>query len=301
MSDCFLLVGTRHLYNGTPHSFIALGEREASGEISITHELGKSLNTADFPCSTLCNQLFFYAEARVKEESFLKKKLIEDSIDEYEISYLAYQISKQQRDIFVKNLAYILNKKEVETTEPTLPISSKRLQIIKVNSYKLSIGNNCRHTALDLAELAQGRKISSDIAPRWFLSSLPFKTSIQRTQFTAPLVILPLPPTVIDVDIETIHAVSKLYKRIEKLSIPAQRNRVAKQKYEALVGFYCSQIENKTLNLDALIEGIMRWRATHSQLIDTHRGWHFCWQKTATHRCLDEVVSMGSKTYPVLN
>lgn len=312
--EYFILLGTRPLYNSTPHSFIALGTRNEAGKIEISAELGKSLDRDRFnpPCSTLFKQTFYHVDAAVYDEDCLQRKLFKEAQDHtdsvaegkaendkvqddkaYALSYMAYQLSHEQ---FLRFRLNVERVKSLNDTPPEFkrPESIQRYDIIKQKTTSLSFFNNCRHTAIDFVELAQERALSHDIVPRFFMNALPFKTAIQKHEWTRPLVILPLPPTALDVDEMMFNALSKLYCRLEKLSVQSDSNLMAKEKYKALVGLYKAQVHDSALSLNSLFGGIVMWQNHHSKLIDTHRGWHFFWQSTATRRCINEVQSLCS-------
>lgn len=296
----FVMVATTSLPNGTPHSFLALGKKDKAGNISIPLEIGKQLTSYPRSCFGLVGmvlaQLVYHLDARLEREHFFQHKLIQDrGTFEKKLSYIAYEIRLEQYNQFLGSLDNIIPQPERKSAERdeemVMPVQNpdKFFTQAKSHAGSLSVTNTCRDSAVDLINLARGTKTPTCVLPRWFLTRLPFETSIVRQDWTRPLVILPLPPNAVALDPRKKKVLTQLYQRLEKLAGRQGHSEIALKKFKVLKSIYESHITAKKMAFPDFLQSLLIWHEQNSTLIKTHRGFHFFWQSTATEKIFEEI------------
>lgn len=269
------------------HSYVTLGAKEANQAPVLLGAFGKLRYGSYGSCS-----------ASIENENVFGSKASEVSYKAYEITFQHYQqllrrmaaISEKQRqkdhrnvalqayDIVAENdQAWELEKKPLLSPENDQPLTPSESRLTPVNT--------CRHTAIhfvDEARQSPGMK-GEGISSLFFIKP-PLKAVFEkgRVEDKHPFFVLPLPPTAFPhIKGEKKQILNDLYKRLDKMLLIAQHNKITAIKFNELKELY-KDVAGPVMpeNILEVIAAIEDWEKGHKDLIKAHR--RFAWSPFAT-------------------
>ena len=154
-------------------------------------------------------------------------------------------------------------------------MASEHEKSIIQHTHALSVGNTCRHTAIDLIEYTQGITHLTDNVSRFFFKALPVSAEFSYGKPDRYFYVFPLPPSAYEADKNKIILLSKIYQRMETLlkKDPYGENTI--QKFEALKKLYNQQAGIPSDNIENALDSIQQWKEENKKIISQLRDQSF--------------------------
>lgn len=293
------------------HTFVMLGTYAGNTVKHILCRVGKVMTTDSktnhciHNLSTIINTIFSYETADLIDEKVSRNRYGHDPI-----TYQAYDISYQQYCEFLKLLESLQSEnnryhcyKPIKQKGKILTLELTSKPVFKANSNpmtentrqhfrQLSVGNTCRHTAINLVEQTQKAPVSSYVSSTFFFS-LPNQTMLDYgvPSSEMPFYVLPAPPNAfLDLGTETLDVLDKLYGRLEELVTIAPDAAVTVGKFNLLKKLYLEIIETQNpMSLNHLLCRIQEWKEQNKRAIGVLRQTYF-WDSWITRQSKTEIL-----------
>ncbi|AWN74833.1 protein kinase family protein [Legionella anisa] len=289
------------------HSFIMVGVIQ-NGEPIILGRVGKQ-NIEDISAAEFyLRNVFDHVDTELRDESLRVGGNIGYSA--YAINYNQYLqftelLSKAQRDSELH--CYLPDREHNDTvimTKKTLPtqVVSEQERLIVERSKVMSVGNTCRHTAIDLIEYTQGIPHLTDNVSRTFFHNLPLAANFSYGKPDRHFYVLPLPPSAYKNEDEgnknKMVVLTKIFQRMEDLLKKDPYSDITIQKFDALKKLYCQQANIASDNIEEALNAIHQWRNENTQIISRLRDQGFFARRFAsqssTNVMVDEIIKEAS-------
>lgn len=289
------------------HSFLMFGIYKDNQVDGLLSRVGKVHYSRDTACSFITNALFTSVPAGLKNEPIFRSdrgpttKPI--SYQAYDISYRTYLewiqfLEKMQTEsksfACYKPSRVTADEIEMVYTDELLIPAASNAATPNESCQQLSIGNTCRHTALELLESVRGVPNAS-ISSQYNVD-LPYQTVLEdrKPSDKIPFYVLPLPPTLF----HTLPAVQrtlieKLYHRMECIPSIAHNNPATIKKFQALKELYEQLAYESESSLELTLESIKHWKESNKDHLQGLRVTYFFDQwmtrQSATSRLINEI------------
>ncbi|CEG56189.1 hypothetical protein [Legionella fallonii] len=277
------------------HSFVMLGVYDKNNKVKqvlcrvgklFTSEGGDEDSGCLFFLSKLWQILFGNgAKAQLSDEGVARNKF-----DPISISYQAYELSYRQYKEFIQlleglqtneNQFKVFKPIQEEGSEVTLELTTDLVFSDKVNTdklkdntCKLSIDNNCRHSAIQMVEETTHTPLPSLVSTN-YMSDLPYKTQLEygSPSQDIPFYVLPVAPTAYpELSEHKRNILSQLYERMEHMLLIAPNSVQTQRKFQCLKDLYVQMAgPKKDQSLSELLVSIQSWRAENHLVIDELR------------------------------
>lgn len=310
------------------HSFLTLGAVDpATMETHTLCYLGKKIrNNADYNCSGRLKTFFKGVDGVLTTDYRFGKAKHKNAQADFE--YKAFNISRENYLEFLASVKSTVQGKYQGFTEQ----EKERYKIIAyipdeedANQFNLEeienfafdqgdqqaqqldfdietlrgIGNNCRHTAVELLtkfmdhgqDMAIGLKNNA-------MQKLPYQAIYHDDKILAPFFILPTPPSKEEMSKQQYKTLKNLYQRLESIPKKYQDSEQTMEKFSALKQLYNSLLptEAQNLSLSQMLQTIQAWEGDQTALIDTHRKRGFFKpKKTSTRRLINRMANSLQK------
>ncbi|MBA2710337.1 MAG: hypothetical protein H0U57_07090 [Tatlockia sp.] len=308
------------------HSSVSLGVKDNDGTIQFLASFGKiyyrgatqtkkenNLDMFKLRLSEICGAVFTDTNAYIQNEPVIAYEINDEvwrSPKTSDISYKAYAITYQHYLQFLNQMAAISRKQQIKFNVKPLkayfPVMENddivKLEWENVDHEEeiqplaneefvtLSIGNNCRHSAIHLTEEARKTEGTGAGISSLFFKSLPLKAVLVGGNVKDNyLFVLPLPPNAYShVNPEKLSILTELYIRLDEMVLIAQENELSRRKFEKLKGLYKEIATQMPETILDVISSIESWEKENKELISTHREKHWFHFATATERMFDK-------------
>ncbi|MBA3536498.1 MAG: hypothetical protein H0T84_07810 [Tatlockia sp.] len=308
------------------HSYISLGVKDNDGTTQFLASFGKiyyreatqakkenNFDMLKFRLSETCGAVFTDTNAYIQNEPVIAYE-INDGVwrrpKTSDISYKAYAINYQHYLQFLNHMAAISRKQQIKFNVKPLKAYFPVMEnddIVKLEwenvdhedeiqplaneeFVTLSIGNNCRHSAIHLTEEARKTEGTGAGISSLFFKSLPLKAVLVSGNVRGNyLFVLPLPPNAYSqVNREKLSILTELYTRLDEMVVIAQENELSIRKFEKLKGLYNKIAPHSPGTILDVITSIETWEKDNKELISTHREKHWFHFATATECMFDK-------------
>ncbi|TAL64965.1 MAG: hypothetical protein EPN84_02440 [Legionella sp.] len=281
------------------HSFVFLGIYEGNKVVSLLARAGKGLDKNVNPNGFCANSWgFFFSE--VPGSILINENLHYNQKGHLPVSYHAYDISyKQYLDYLrmmerletkgkqfecYKPISYQANQVELELTKNPMfngfadsEKEKKNQDNVRASFARLSLGNTCRHSAINLVETVQDHSISPQVSS-FFYFDLPCKTFLDFGCPTAdvPFYVLPKPPMPYEHSAAHYALAKKLYQRLEQLVLLDPHSPATQAKFNVLKELYLQKFNVATdLDLKELYAQIVSWKEQNKDNLNYLRKTYF--------------------------
>src|SRR3990167_5638864 len=287
------------------HSFLAAGVQQENGEYAMLLDVGKAVPRSERHYGIL-QSLWLMMTGQLPSDISNDQKLVLGSKASFErkVNYMAYAINYQQyldllaalKQLNPGIIAYVPTSETDEIITLDMQhlddyfcdnvTSTPALERVESHQDNISLTNNCRSAALDLASLSLREHIKDSISlPTCPLIKFPCTNVIKSSRFVEPLFIMPPPPTAYHTDVFTLAVITPIYRRMEKILRLHNTSADTREKFDAVKDLYLQLVKTERQpSLKDLLASINSWAEANKEVVDHHRGVHFFWQRTSTRK-----------------